>query len=200
MARHNIVEHDASISRNDFGDGTGDNVHFNETTFAVLANANPGKDYYDPTSAGQVQQARLAHSIATNPLLVNTRKEFVLRSRESGLYLSIFGNALTGIAPKKYVTRRFTMGGMHLLLLCFFRQVRADLLPRGAPADRRGMEEIHHPHHGRHAQPTGGGNSQCLHVDREPGLRATPHFTHHHIVIGSTLSILRNVIPYHPLF
>jgi hypothetical protein len=119
MARHNIVEHDAPISRNDFGDGTGDNVHFNETTFAVLANANPGKDYYNPTSAGQVQQARLAHSIATNPLLVNTRKEFVLRSRESGLYLSIFGNALTGIAPKKYVTRRFTMGGMHLLLLFF---------------------------------------------------------------------------------
>jgi hypothetical protein len=119
-ARHNIVEHDASISRNDFGDGTGDNVHFNETTFAVLANANPGKDYYDPTSAGEVQQTRLAHSIATNPLLVNTRKEFVLRSRESGLYLSIFGSALTGIAPKKYVTRRFTMGGMHLLLLFFF--------------------------------------------------------------------------------
>jgi len=103
LSIHNIIEHDASISRNDWGDGTGDNVHFNETTFSVLANANPGKDYYDPTSAGEVQQARLAHSVATNPLLVNTEKEFKLRSRESALYLSIFGDPLTGVAPKKFV-------------------------------------------------------------------------------------------------
>ncbi|KAJ7155208.1 Cloroperoxidase [Mycena filopes] len=100
---HNIVEHDASISRNDFGDGSGDNVHFNETTFSVFANSNPGKDTYDPTSAGLVQQARLADSIANNPRLVNTRKEFFLRSRESGLYLSIFGDPATGIAPKEFV-------------------------------------------------------------------------------------------------
>ncbi|KAJ7142481.1 Chloroperoxidase [Mycena epipterygia] len=100
---HNLVEHDASISRNDWGDGTGDNLHFNETTFSVLANANPGVDYYNVTSAGQVQHARLAHSIATNPLVVNTQKEFSLRSRESALYLSIFGDPLTGVASKKFV-------------------------------------------------------------------------------------------------
>jgi hypothetical protein len=104
ICSHNLVEHDASISRNDFGpDGTGDNVHFNETTFATLANANPGKDYYDGVAAGQVQRDRLAHSIATNPSVVNTAKEFKLRSRESAMYLSIFGDPLTGIAPKKYV-------------------------------------------------------------------------------------------------
>ncbi|KAJ7307749.1 Chloroperoxidase [Mycena albidolilacea] len=104
LALHNLVEHDASISRNDFGpDGTGDNVHFNETTFATLANANPGKDYYDPVAAGQVQRDRLAHSIATNPNVTNTAKEFKLRSRESAMYLSIFGDPLTGIAPKKFV-------------------------------------------------------------------------------------------------
>ncbi|KAF8185291.1 Cloroperoxidase [Mycena galopus ATCC 62051] len=104
LALHNLVEHDASISRNDFGpDGTGDNVHFNETTFSTLANANPGKDYYDTTSAGMVQFARLSHSLATNPNVTNTEKEFKLRSRESSLYLSIFGNPLTGIAPKEFV-------------------------------------------------------------------------------------------------
>ncbi|KAJ7177025.1 Chloroperoxidase [Mycena filopes] len=103
LSSHNIVEHDASISRNDFGDGSGDNTHFNETTYTVLATSNPGKDFYDPTSAGLVQKARLAHSVATNPLVVNTRKEFILRSRESGLYLSIFGDPATGIAPKKFV-------------------------------------------------------------------------------------------------
>ncbi|KAJ7030718.1 Peroxidase, family 2-domain-containing protein [Mycena alexandri] len=103
LSSHNIVEHDASISRNDFGDGSGDNVHFNETTFSTLANSNPGKDTYDTTSAGLVQKQRLADSVANNPLLVNTAKEFILRSRESGLYLSIFGDPATGIAPKKFV-------------------------------------------------------------------------------------------------
>ncbi|KAF7359892.1 HEME-HALOPEROXIDASE domain-containing protein [Mycena venus] len=103
LSAHNMIEHDASISRNDFGDGTGDNTHFNETTFATLANSNPGKDYYDLTSAGQVQRARLAHSLATNPLTVNTQKEFLLRSRESALYLSIFGDPATGIASKEFV-------------------------------------------------------------------------------------------------
>ncbi|KAJ7115620.1 Chloroperoxidase, partial [Mycena crocata] len=97
LAEHNIIEHDAFISRNDFGDGTGDNTHFNETTFAVLANANPGKDTYDPVSAGVVQRDRLAQ---------NTEKEFQLRTdrtRESALYLSIFGDPLTGVASKKFV-------------------------------------------------------------------------------------------------
>ncbi|KAJ6545739.1 Chloroperoxidase [Mycena capillaripes] len=103
LVGNNIIEHDASISRNDFGDGTGDNTHFNETTFATLANSNPGKDYYNPTSAGEVQRARLAHSLATNPLTVNTQKEFLLRSRESALYLSIFGDPATGIASKEFV-------------------------------------------------------------------------------------------------
>ncbi|KAJ7797762.1 Peroxidase, family 2-domain-containing protein [Mycena olivaceomarginata] len=103
LSAHNIIEHDASISRNDFGDGTGDNTHFNETTFATLANSNPGKDYYDPISAGVVQRDRLVHSLATNNLTVNTQKEFLLRSRESALYLSIFGDPATGIASKEFV-------------------------------------------------------------------------------------------------
>ncbi|KAJ6450979.1 Cloroperoxidase [Mycena vitilis] len=103
LAVHNMVEHDASISRNDFGDGTGDNLHFNETAFATLANANPGSDTYDTASAGAVQYARLAFSIATNKLVVNTLKELRLRSRESALYLSIFGDPNTGVASKTFV-------------------------------------------------------------------------------------------------
>ncbi|KAJ7087073.1 hypothetical protein C8R44DRAFT_991370 [Mycena epipterygia] len=41
FSRHNLVEHDASISDNDWGNGTGDNLHFNETTFSVLASRQP---------------------------------------------------------------------------------------------------------------------------------------------------------------
>ncbi|KAJ7705604.1 Chloroperoxidase, partial [Mycena rosella] len=95
---HNLVEHDASISRGDFA--LGDNLHFNETNFSTLANANPGVDYYNATSAGQVQQERLAISLATNPNITNTLKEFLLRGRESALYLSVMGDPLTGVALK----------------------------------------------------------------------------------------------------
>ncbi|KAJ7252909.1 Cloroperoxidase, partial [Mycena rebaudengoi] len=100
-ALHNLVEHDASISRNDFG--LGDHIKFNESVYSVLANSNPGKDYYEPFSSGQVQRDRLADSRARNPNLVNTGKEFQLRSRETALYLSIFGSGLDGLAPKKFV-------------------------------------------------------------------------------------------------
>ncbi|KAJ7845820.1 hypothetical protein B0H14DRAFT_2584467 [Mycena olivaceomarginata] len=74
--RHNAVEHEASFSRNDFGDGTGDNVHINETVFATLANANSGVDFY----ASYAAAVQFAYSI-----------------------LSIFGNPLTGVAPKNFV-------------------------------------------------------------------------------------------------
>ncbi|KAJ7895617.1 Cloroperoxidase [Mycena olivaceomarginata] len=98
---HNLVEHDASISRNDFA--IGDNLHFNETVFSTLANANPGVDFYNATSAGQVMHDRLADSLARNPTTTNTRKEFELRIRESALYLSILGDPVTGVAPKNFV-------------------------------------------------------------------------------------------------
>ncbi|KAJ7059242.1 Cloroperoxidase [Mycena amicta] len=101
LALHSLIEHDASISRGDFA--LGDNLHFNETIFSTLVNANPGVDFYNATSAGLVQKERLAISLATNPNVTNTEKEFVIRSIESGLYLSVMGNAITGVAPKNFV-------------------------------------------------------------------------------------------------
>ncbi|KAF7350811.1 hypothetical protein MSAN_01642700 [Mycena sanguinolenta] len=99
---HNLIEHDASISRNDLA-VTGDNLHFNETIFTTLANANPGVDYYNATSAAHVQDERLAISLATNPHVTNTPKEVEVRTRESGLCLSVMGDPLTGVAPRQFV-------------------------------------------------------------------------------------------------
>jgi hypothetical protein len=99
LCSHGSIEHDASISRGDFA--TGDNFSFNETIYRALAESNPGVDYYNGTSAGQVQKRRLAESQATNPNNTNTLKEFQIRSQESVLYLSIMGDPKTGIAPKK---------------------------------------------------------------------------------------------------
>ncbi|KAJ7579764.1 Chloroperoxidase [Mycena floridula] len=98
---HNTIEHDASISRGDFA--LGDNLHFNETIFQVLANSNPDVEYYNVTSAGQVQKQRLKESQATNPELINTSKEIVIRTTESALYLSVMGDPTSGVAPKKFV-------------------------------------------------------------------------------------------------
>ncbi|KAF8192907.1 hypothetical protein K438DRAFT_1970016 [Mycena galopus ATCC 62051] len=78
---HNLVECDASISRGDLA-VTGDNLHFNETIFTNLANANPSTK-------------------GTNPNITDTAKEVDLRTRESALYLSAMGNPITGVAPKK---------------------------------------------------------------------------------------------------
>ncbi|KAF7303879.1 hypothetical protein MIND_00618000 [Mycena indigotica] len=101
LALHNLVEHDASISRADFG--LGDNLRFNETLFKTLANSNPGVNYYNASSAGLVMKERLDMSIKTNPNITNTPKEFAVRIRESAFYLSVMGNVSTGVAPKQFV-------------------------------------------------------------------------------------------------
>ncbi|KAJ7807831.1 Cloroperoxidase, partial [Mycena olivaceomarginata] len=100
---HGTIEFDASLSRGDFA--LGDNTRFNETIFSTLANSNPGVDYYDVPSAGQVQFARLAESEVsrTNPNLTNTDKEIGFRSFTFALTLAVFGNVTTGIAPKNFV-------------------------------------------------------------------------------------------------
>ncbi|KAF9260873.1 Cloroperoxidase [Marasmius fiardii PR-910] len=101
IALHGNIEHDASVSRVDRD--LGDNVVFNESIYSTLASSNPGVDYYNTTSAGQVQKARLEQSRAENPKLRNTIKEFQIRTRESLFYLCSMGDAATGVAPKKFV-------------------------------------------------------------------------------------------------
>ncbi|KAJ7272389.1 Chloroperoxidase [Mycena rebaudengoi] len=98
---HNLLENDVSLSHEDFA--LGDNLHFNETIFSTLANSNPTVDYYNVTSAGQVLHDRLAISLATNPNITNTPKEIVARSGASAFYLSVMGDLVTGVAPKKFV-------------------------------------------------------------------------------------------------
>ncbi|KAF7334616.1 hypothetical protein MVEN_02291800 [Mycena venus] len=101
LVLHGLIEHDASLSRLDAA--LGDSLHFNEGQFSTLANSNPGVDYYNCTSAGQVQRDLLAQSIRLNANQTNSPKEFKIRTRESAFYLSVLGDPLTGVAPKKFV-------------------------------------------------------------------------------------------------
>ncbi|KAE9382418.1 Cloroperoxidase, partial [Gymnopus androsaceus JB14] len=98
---HGTIEHDASLSRSD--ESLGDNVHFNSTIFATVAEANPGSDFYDTTSIGQAMEERLALAKKANPNLLNTVKERQSQLLEASLFLSVMGDARTGIAPKKFV-------------------------------------------------------------------------------------------------
>ncbi|KAK7472206.1 hypothetical protein VKT23_000328 [Stygiomarasmius scandens] len=98
---HGVIEHDTSLSRQDIA--LGDNLHFNEEIFSTLANANPGKDFYDVNSAGEVMFQRLQQDIVANPNITNTAKIAAMRSGESALYLSTMGDASTGKAPKNFV-------------------------------------------------------------------------------------------------
>ncbi|KAK7039906.1 Chloroperoxidase [Favolaschia claudopus] len=101
LVLHGLIEHDASLSRVDAA--LGDPLHFSEQIFSTLAHSNPGVNYYNTTSAGHVQFARLADSLKKNPNVTNTPHEFKIRTRESAFYLSVMGEPLTGIAPKKFV-------------------------------------------------------------------------------------------------
>jgi hypothetical protein len=99
MSSHDNIEHDVSLSRQDFANG--DNFSFNETVFQTLLNSNAGVDYYNGTSGGQVLKERLDIDRIANPNLENSAKEFAIRIRESVLYLSVMGNVTAGTAPKK---------------------------------------------------------------------------------------------------
>ncbi|EEB95498.1 hypothetical protein MPER_05523, partial [Moniliophthora perniciosa FA553] len=65
--------------------------------------SNPGVDYYNGTSAGLVFKERHADSLANNPNITNTVKEFRIKTIEAALYLSVMGDPMTGTAPKEFV-------------------------------------------------------------------------------------------------
>ncbi|KAE9396717.1 Cloroperoxidase [Gymnopus androsaceus JB14] len=98
---HGTMEHDASLSRSD--ESIGDSIHFNSTVFATIAEANPDSDVYDTTSVGQAMEERLALAKQANPNLLNTVKERHSQLLEASLFLSVMGDARTGVAPKKFV-------------------------------------------------------------------------------------------------
>ncbi|KAK0214587.1 hypothetical protein IW262DRAFT_1278877 [Armillaria fumosa] len=100
LQRYGSIEHDASLSSSEYL--LGDNVHFNETIFTMLAESNPGVDYFNATSAGRVQKQWLGDDTLANPSIVNTVKALIVRSGRSAFYLSTMGDPVRGVAPKKF--------------------------------------------------------------------------------------------------
>ncbi|KAF7296251.1 HEME-HALOPEROXIDASE domain-containing protein [Mycena chlorophos] len=122
LALHGLIEIDGSHSRDDYRDGTGDNLHFNSTIYnSWLAVSNPGVDYYNTTSAGWTMYHRLQYSLQTNPNVTNAQHDVFGRAGTSALYLSVMGNTTSGVAKKEFVD-------------IFFREERLPFLEGWSPS------------------------------------------------------------------
>ncbi|KAJ7843104.1 Cloroperoxidase [Mycena olivaceomarginata] len=100
-ARHGLIESDASLSRGDFA--LGDNLHFNETIFSTLANAN--RVWIITTSPPRARSCTSAWPSLSRPIPMSRthpRRSFYEAARPA-FYLMLMGDAFTGVAPKKFV-------------------------------------------------------------------------------------------------
>ncbi|KAK4701101.1 hypothetical protein P7C70_g5137, partial [Phenoliferia sp. Uapishka_3] len=106
LDKHGVIEHDASLSRQDFH--LGNNALFNQTLFDVVLGQLPaGATNFDFASAAAGRWQRVVDSKAKDPSFVYTPKELVLSYGETALYLSVLGSPISGGAPVSYVKTFF---------------------------------------------------------------------------------------------
>jgi hypothetical protein len=95
-----VLEHDASLSRNDFYFG---NDHsFNSTIWDQTA-AHFTSSTISFTTAAAARSARIAAASAVNPQFNMTATEHTNSYFESALYIGVFGNLTTGNAVTEWV-------------------------------------------------------------------------------------------------
>ncbi|PYI07359.1 Cloroperoxidase [Aspergillus sclerotiicarbonarius CBS 121057] len=99
LSRHNILEHDASLSRQDFY--FGDNHDFNQTIFDETRSywTTPLIDYKE---AAQARLARVNTSMATNPTYSVSEIGLVFSYGETAAYMLIFAEG-DGTANRTWV-------------------------------------------------------------------------------------------------
>jgi len=102
---HNTQEHDASLSREDYGTSADhDNHDFNQTMFDVFLSKVPeGQDFLDLQSAAAGRRERILMSKANNPQFEFTLKHALISFLETSLVLQVMGSPATLQAPLKYV-------------------------------------------------------------------------------------------------
>ncbi|RYP66388.1 hypothetical protein DL769_006050 [Monosporascus sp. CRB-8-3] len=104
LVRHNILEHDASLSRVDFY--FGNPQPFNQTVFAQT------RSYWttpiiDVQQAANARWARVETSNATNPNFTLSTLGERFSYGESAAYIVILGNKITGTVPRDWVEYLF---------------------------------------------------------------------------------------------
>lgn len=114
LARHDRIEVDGSLSRNDIY--FGDNVHFDANVWAGVAKDldlynthGPGKKYITIEVAAKARAARVAEAMRVNPEFNNSANAIEGSPGTTALYLLTMWDYKAGAAPKKWVRPFFGM-------------------------------------------------------------------------------------------
>lgn len=113
LGRHNLLEHDGSLSRQDAA--LGDNIAFNNTIFNETR--SNWQDTIDVQQAARARLARVNTSKTTNPSFGFTKIGEQFSVGESAAYLIVLGNKTTRTANKTVVEYLFGKRRACLLLL-----------------------------------------------------------------------------------
>ncbi|KAL6916738.1 hypothetical protein ACHAP8_009672 [Fusarium lateritium] len=104
LAKHGVLEHDGSLSRDDlyFGDNSRLNPHIWKQTLSHFR-----EPYISIKTAADARKDRLAVANATNPEFSLSAEQNQISLIETALYLTVFGNAEDGNANTRWVRTVF---------------------------------------------------------------------------------------------
>lgn len=105
LGRHNILEHDASLSRQDAF--FGNNLEFNETVFDQTR--SHWQETIDVPQAAAARLSRIQTSNMTNPTFGFTRVGMAFSVGESAAYIIVLGNSTSQTANRTVVEYLFRM-------------------------------------------------------------------------------------------
>lgn len=106
LSRHNILEHDASLSRADFYFGNHDNHDFNQTVFDQTRSYWKGP-IIDIQDAANARLARVLDSKAKNPTFTLSALGEAFGYGESAAYILVLGDRVKGQVKKAFVEYLF---------------------------------------------------------------------------------------------
>jgi hypothetical protein len=105
LGRHNILEHDASLSRSDYY-FTNDSVSFHQPSYDETR-AHWTEDMIDVQQAADARWSRLQTSNATNPDFDLSDLGFNFGVGETAAYIIVLGDRVTGTVPRAWVQYLF---------------------------------------------------------------------------------------------
>jgi hypothetical protein len=104
LTKHNVIEHDASLSRLDTAQG--DAQPFNAAVWAQTS-SHFGKDIVTVEQSARARLARIETLKKTNPKFELLDGGVRAGTGEAGLFLVVMGNKVTGDAPRGFVETFF---------------------------------------------------------------------------------------------
>jgi len=104
LNKHGVIEHDGSLSRNDFY--FGDNHSFNPSIFKTVSKFFT-KNVISIETAAKARRARITAAGLVNPVYNFTAREDQFSQFETALYLAVYGTGTEGNARTDWVNIMF---------------------------------------------------------------------------------------------